>query len=90
MAPKIRFIGIKCVFYEKKSDRKGLTKQVIPVCIHTAVVKVPEVLEKDKKGYHFEAKLLPKRILTLGASQHASTKFTRVPFDSYGYMKSSC
>ena len=37
-------------------------------------VKVPEVLEKAKKGYHFKAKLLPKRILTLGASQHASTK----------------
>ena len=58
--------------------------------MHTAVVKVPEVLEKAKKGYHFEAKLLPKRILTLGPSQHASTKFTRVPYDSYGYMKNSC
>ena len=58
--------------------------------MHTAVVKVPEVLEKAKKGFQFEAKLLPKRILTLGASQHASTKFTRVPFHSYGYMKNSC
>ena len=58
--------------------------------MRTAVVKVPEVLEKAKKGFQFEAKLLPKRMLTLGASQHASTKFTRVPFHSYGYMKNSC
>ena len=42
--------------------------------MRTAVVKVPEVLEKAKKGYDFEAKLLPKRILTLGASQQAFTK----------------
>ena len=28
--------------------------------IHLRVVKVPEVLEKAKKGYHFKAKLLPK------------------------------
>ena len=52
----------------------SLLCQVILVCMHTALVKVPEVLEKAKKGYHFKAKLLPKRILTLGASQHASTK----------------
>ena len=60
MASKIRFKGKKCVSLEKKSDGKGLRKQVILVCMHTAVVKVPEVLEKAKKGYHFKAKLLPK------------------------------
>ena len=74
MAPKVRFNGKECFFKEKKSDGKGLRKLVILVCMHTAVVKVPEVLEKAKKHYHFEAKHPPKRILTLGASQHASTK----------------
>ena len=62
------------LFLREKSDGKGLRKQVILVCRHTAVVKVPEVLEKAKKDYHFEAKHLPKPILTFGASQHASTK----------------
>ena len=74
MAPKIRFNGKKCVFLREKVGRERVKKKVILVCMHTAVVKVPEVLEKAKKGYHFKAKLLPKRILTLGASQHASTK----------------
>ena len=45
---------------KKKYEIAPLRKQVILVCMHTAVVKVPEVLEKAKKGYHFKAKLLPK------------------------------
>ena len=61
-------------FLREKVGRERVKKKSHPCRMHTAVVKVPEVLEKAKKGYPFKAKLLPKRILTLGASQHASTK----------------
>jgi len=45
---------------KKKHERAPLRKEVILFCMHTAVVKVPEVLEKAKKGYRYKAKLLPK------------------------------